>query len=122
MNKYFVAALAAVSGLALSSNAWSQENSQGGFTGPSIDVITVEQAKNMSDDTFVVLRGNVKQDLGDETYVFTDSSGTINVEIDQENWKGAKVGPEDLVEIRGEVDKGWSSVEIDVDQITKVSN
>lgn len=121
MKNTFLAALAAVSCIALSGSAIAK-NHQGGFTGPSVEVISVEQAKGMSDDTFVILRGNIKQNIGEEMYVFTDGTGTINVEIDDEDWNGATVGPEDLVEIRGEIDKGWTSIEIDVDQIQKISN
>ena len=94
---------------------------QGGFTGPSVEVITVEQAKNMNDDAFVILRGSIKQNVGDDIYVFTDGTGSINVEIDEDEWNGLNVGPVDVVEIRGEVDKGWSTLEIDVDRISKVN-
>ena len=94
---------------------------QGGFTGPSVDIITVEQAKNMGDDTFVILRGNIKQNIGDDLYIFADGTGSINIEIDEDEWNGLNIGPEDIVEIRGEVDKGWSELEIDVEQISKVN-
>lgn len=102
----------AMSGAALAQNA-------GGFTGPSVEIITVEQAKGLSDDTFVILRGNIQKKIGDEIYVFSDGTGTINIEIDDEDWNGLTVGPDEVVEIQGEIDKGWSSVEIDVDTVSK---
>ena len=117
MNKKILAVLAAVSGIALQTETVAAQN-QGGFTGPSVEVITVEQAKNMNDDAFVILRGSIKQNVGDDIYVFTDGTGSINVEIDED---GLNVGPEDVVEIRGEVDKGLSTLEIDVDRISKVN-
>lgn len=120
MKNKMLVALSAISCLALSGNVSAQENA-GGYTGPSVEVISVDQAKGMSDDTFVVLRGNISQNIGEETYIFTDASGNINVEIDDEIWNGTKVGAADMVEIRGEVDKGWSSVEIDVQQLNKIS-
>lgn len=122
MNKMLLTALAAASCIALSSEGYAKQNNGGGFTGPSVEIITVEQAKGMSDDTFVVLQGNIKQNIGDELYVFTDSSGSINIEIDDDDWNGVSVGPDDLVEIRGEIDKGWTSIEIDVDQVRKIDN
>ena len=73
----------------------------------------------MKDETFVVLRGKIKQMVGKEKYLFEDQSGSIVVEIDDEDWNGVTVGPEDTVEIRGEVDKEFMNVEIDVDQIIK---
>lgn len=118
MNKKILAVLAAVSGIALQTETVAAQN-QGGFTGPSVEVITVEQAKNMNDDAFVILRGSIKQNVGDDIYVFTDGTGSINVEIDDEDWNGVTVGPEDTVEIRGEVDTHWRKpTDIDVDSVT----
>ena len=116
MSKKFLAVLTAVSGIALSNNVLAEQKG-GGFTGPSVEVITVEQAKDLKDDTFVILRGNIKQNI----YVFTDNTGSVNIEIDEDEWNGLEVGPEDTVEIRGEVDKGWTTLEIDVDRISKVN-
>ena len=45
----------------------------------------------------------------------------INVDIDHKRWNGVTVTPKDTVEIQGEVDKDWNSVEIDVKQIRKVN-
>lgn len=92
---------------------------KGGFTGPGPAVVSVEQARGMRDDAKVHLSGNIIQHLGKDKYLFRDASGTIHVEIDHDKWGGQSVGPEDLVEIYGEVDKDWNSVEIDVDRIVK---
>ncbi len=96
-------------------------NQSGGFTGPGGGTTTVESAKSMRDDAWVTLRGNIVERLSDDVYTFKDASGTINVDIDHKRWNGVTVGPQDLVEIQGEVDKDWNSVEIDVKQVTKVS-
>jgi uncharacterized protein (TIGR00156 family) len=93
----------------------------GGFTGPGGGMATVERAKSMRDDAWVTLRGNIVERLSDDVYTFKDSTGTVNVDIDHKRWKGVTVGPQDLVEIQGEVDKDWNSVEIDVKQVSKVS-
>ena len=92
----------------------------GGFTGPGTPVTTVEQAKTMPDDSYVTLRGNIESSLGDKHYMFRDSSGSIRVEISSRRWNGQTVSPADLVEIQGEVDKDWNSVEIDVKRLTKL--
>ena len=96
------------------------QNKGGGFTGPGPGLVTVAQAKSMADDAKVALKGYIIQSLGGEKYIFKDDSGTITVEIDDEDWMGLTVGPSDLVEIQGEVDKEWTKVEIDVDRIVKV--
>lgn len=91
----------------------------GGYTGPGPSINTVEQAKDMRDDTHVALRGRIIQHLGGKHYVFQDETGTINVDIDDKHWRGQNVGPNDVVEIYGEVEKDWNELEIDVDRIVK---
>lgn len=81
------------------------------------NMVTVEEAMGMNDEAMVVLKGNLKKGMGEEMYVFTDSTGSINVEIDQEYWNKSKVQAEDMVIITGEVDKSGNVVEIDVDEI-----
>ncbi len=93
----------------------------GGFTGPGLAVSTVAEAKTMRDDAKVVLRGQIKQHLGGDDYLFQDSTGTIRADIDDHKWRGQSVTPEDVVELHGEVDKDWNSVEIDVDRIVKTT-
>lgn len=94
-------------------------NSDGGFV--DVNVITVEEAKNMNDDAYVILQGYITDRNGDEKYVFQDKTGSITVEIDDDDWDGVDVSLADLVEIQGEIDKGWTAVEIDVDTISKVA-
>lgn len=93
----------------------------GGFTGPSGAVTTVTNAKSLRDDTWVTLRGKITERVSDDLYKFQDASGVINVDIDHKRWNGVTVGPQDTVEIQGEVDKDWNSVEIDVKQIRKIT-
>lgn len=93
----------------------------GGFTGPNGSLTTVEKAKTLRDDTWVTLRGNITERISDDVYTFKDATGTVHVDIDHKRWNGVTVSPQDTVEIQGEVDKDWNSVEIDVKQINKVS-
>ncbi len=116
MKKFTLAALAAATAISFSAAAYAAN--QGGYTGPATNVISVEQIQGLNDDTYVILQGNITQALGDEMYVFSDGTGTINVEIDDDDWNGLNVGPNDLVVIRGEIDKNGNVVEVDVDEVT----
>jgi uncharacterized protein (TIGR00156 family) len=64
---------------------------QEGYSGPGLDPLTVEEAKNLRDDSPVLLRGNITRFLGDEKYLFSDDSGTITIEIENRLWKGLSV-------------------------------
>ena len=84
-------------------------------------VMTVEEVRGLSDNTPVVVRGYLLRQNGENSYVFQDNTGTINLEIDEEDWNGVTVSPTDMVEVWGEVDKnGMSVMEIDVSAIKKM--
>ncbi|MFV8762067.1 YgiW/YdeI family stress tolerance OB fold protein [Yersinia enterocolitica] len=91
-----------------------------GFRGPSTGVTTVAKAKTMWDDSWVTLRGNIEKRIGGEHYIFRDATGTMVVDIDHKYWYGLTITPQDTVELHGEIDRDWNSVELDVKQITKV--
>ncbi len=91
----------------------------GGFEGPmagSNNVMTVKQALDLSDNSRVVLKGRIINSLGDEKYTFSDGTAEVIVEIDDEDWSGRKVTPQDTIEIFGELDKEmFEPTKIDVD-------
>ena len=99
-----------------------EKAAKGGFTGGSkAEVTTVAQALKMKDDAKAVLRGNIVKQVGHEKYLFKDDTGEIVIEIDDDDWGGVTVGPQDTVELIGEVDKDFNKVEFDVDIVKKVN-
>jgi uncharacterized protein (TIGR00156 family) len=92
-------------------------NAQEGFRGPGPDIVTVDVAKSLKDDYPVVLRGKIERFLGDEKYLFADETGNIIVEIDDRLWRGISIDQNDLVEITGEVDRGFTRIEIEASGI-----
>lgn len=98
-----------------------EHQSAGGFKNQDAVITTVAKAKEMKDDAWVKLRGNLTERVSDDRYVFRDASGTVNVEIDDEHWRGQTYTPKDQVEIQGKVDKDWNDFEIEVKQINKVT-
>lgn len=93
---------------------------QGGFSGPNSSVTTVDKALEMKDDSWITLTGNIEQRIGNDDYLFRDATGTIRVEIDHKRWNGQTVSPTDKVEIQGELDKDFNSVELEVKHIRKL--
>lgn len=113
---------AAVTSLALifglSGNALAQQP-RGGFQGPDLPVMTVAEALKVSDDTPVKLAGKIEKSLGNEKYLFKDATGTITIEIDDDDWRGVTATPDSELIIEGEVDKDmFRDTEIDVDIVT----
>ena len=90
-----------------------------GYTGPGAQAVTtVAATKDASDDTPVVLQGYVTKKMdNDDKYEFKDSSGTITVEIDDENLPPVAFNEKTLVKLTGEVEKGLMKREIDVDLV-----
>ncbi len=90
----------------------------GGFKGPGLETSTVKQALTLSDDTPVVLVGQIERAVGNEKYIFKDATGSVTVDIDNEDWRGLTVTPQDTIVIEGEVDKDFFKTEIDVDTVS----
>ena len=97
---------------------------QGGFTGPASEqansersTISVAQAKRMSEDSMVTLTGYIVESLGKEMYLFktADSSDTIEVEIEAEEWRNITADDKTMLKIVGEVDSEWGSNYIEVE-------
>ncbi|GHV74792.1 hypothetical protein AGMMS49940_20940 [Spirochaetia bacterium] len=101
----------------------------GGYQGPrprpetaNLVLITVGEAKTLNNKAWVLLRGKIESSLGHEDYVFADASGSVNIDIDDEDWRGLFVNENDVVEIVGKVKKASSgkNIEIDVRTIKKL--
>lgn len=81
--------------------------------------MTVAEALKVSDDTPVKLAGKIEKSLGNEKYLFKDATGTITIEIDDDDWRGVTATPDSELIIEGEVDKDmFRDTEIDVDVVT----
>ena len=85
------------------------------------EVVTVEQVRAMPDNSPVIIRGYLLRQNGENSYVFQDTTGTINLEVDDSDWGGLTVSPNDYVEVWGEVDRnGMTMVEVDVSAMKKL--
>ena len=88
---------------------------------PVVDrIVTVEQIPMMRDNQNVVMTGYIVESLGDEMYVFQDSTGAINVEIEPVILGEMVIVPNTKMKIKGEIDKGNNGEPdvIEVDYIT----
>lgn len=80
--------------------------------------LSVKEALKLRDDSFVVIDGKIKSQLKHEHYRFVDKNGdSIEVEIDDDVWRGVSVDENTLVRISGEIDKDFTKTTIDVKNI-----
>lgn len=92
------------------------------FVPESVVVETVADAKNKADDTIVVLQGQIVKALGDDKYQFTDETGEIILDIDQDDFDGVTVVEGEIIQITGEIDKEMMNpTEVDVKHIKKMN-
>lgn len=110
---------AATQGGFVDANAPAAQAKQGGFQNDQGSVVTVKQAEEMKDDSWITVRGQLEKQIGDEDYLFRDATGTMKVEIDHKRWDGLTVTPKDRVELTGELDKDFNSIELDVKRVRK---
>ncbi len=93
-----------------------------GFNGPGNKprAATAVEVADLPDEAEVILTGYIVRALGDERYEFQDDSGTLTVEIDDDEWRGIEVSPQDRVELTGEVDHEGRDTELEVDHVRLV--
>jgi uncharacterized protein (TIGR00156 family) len=82
--------------------------------------VTVSEAGNLPNHSWVVLTGTIVNSLRDEYYTFRDPTGEITVEIERGVWRGLSVGISDRVEICGEVKITRGQVSFKVHAIRKI--
>ena len=83
-------------------------------------ITTTRDVKSMKDNTPVQLEGYITKSLGDDKYTFTDNTGSIIVEIDDEDWKGIDVTPTDKVRLTGEIDKDLLKTKVEIKTVQKM--
>lgn len=94
------------------------------FQPTNIAVETIEDVKDKKDDEIIVLEGVIEKALGDEKYLFNDGTGTIIIEIDDDDFRGMTVSSGEKIQITGEVDKGnwFKKDKVEVKNIKKLSD
>jgi uncharacterized protein (TIGR00156 family) len=115
--KHLICLVGLLAFVGLNVNAQQQD---GGYKGPGAVAITVAEAKNLRDDTPVILRGKIERFLGDEKYLFSDDTGNIVIEIDNRVWGSLSVDENEVVEINGEIDREFRGNEVEVRTIRKI--
>lgn len=120
--KKFLLSLICVLAVAANAQAKDKHKNQGFvFVPENVVIETVADAKDKADDTIVVLQGQIVKALGHDKYQFTDETGEIILDIDEDDFNGVTVTEGEMIEITGEVDKEMMKpTEVNVKQIKKM--
>ncbi len=125
--KYAFSALACAGLLILAAPAGAQyagpsgKPAEAGYAGPSAtparpDVVTI--LAHPKDEQQVRLKGTLLRKTGKETYIFSDGTGEIVAEIDDDDFPTEHVDEHTRLEITGKVDTGRTRPpEIEVDKV-----
>ena len=97
-------------------------NATAGFVGPNSSEHSspVAQVQTMHDDAWVTMQGHLVEQIGHERYLFSDGAHSVEVEIDNENFRGQQISPDQTVVLKGEVERHGNKVHVDVDHIERV--
>ena len=96
------------------------EFKHGGFVNGNQTVSKAADANTWKDDQYIILQGNIIKQVGKDDFIFKDTSGEIQVEIDRKAWRGQDISPSDEVKLYGEVDKSWNKTEVDIERVEKI--
>ncbi|MBX3651838.1 MAG: NirD/YgiW/YdeI family stress tolerance protein [Burkholderiales bacterium] len=94
------------------------------YTGPGATAMpgsVAEVLKDPVDDRKVLLRGKLLKKVSSDKYLFSDGTGEIRVEIDDDLLRGIRVSETSVIEIYGEIEKDFMrDPEIDVKRIAVI--
>ena len=98
----------------------SQMGMGGGFQGPGANAqcSTAADAMKAWDDTYCTVEGRIVEKIvgAKDKYIFEDSTGKIQVDIDRKKFADRTVTPQNTVRLHGEVDvEHFGRLELDVD-------
>lgn len=94
-----------------------------GFSNENVSNISTVAGvfNNAYDGHFVTLQGRLTEYLGHERYMFSDATGSIEVELDDDHdW--SYLSKDELIKIVGIVDSGLFSTKIEVKQAFSLEN
>lgn len=87
------------------------------------NVVNVQQIAKLKDEAGVTLTGQITKHIKSDHYEFKDTTGIINLEIDDDLWRAAGLKVGDYVRAVGEVDTHrYKPTDIEVVKIEKIQH
>ncbi|MFE8646176.1 YgiW/YdeI family stress tolerance OB fold protein [Sphingomonas sp. NCPPB 2930] len=96
----------------------------GAYVGPtSLPLMTTQQVRSTGqDDQKVRLQGRITSHAHGKHYTFSDASGNLQVEISSKRFPaGTTIGADQRVELFGEIEKGFRTLKVKVEEVRVMS-
>lgn len=85
------------------------------------NIVTIAQAKKLSDETGVTLKGVISKHISGDDFELKDTTGTMVIDVDDDLWKPMQLKVGDKVRVVGAVDTHRvKPTDIDVIHIEKI--
>lgn len=119
MKKNIILALTAAAVLSINT-AWAKDDAAL-LKEAAQKPVTVAEIKTLKDETAVSLKGTLVKHLNQDHYEFSDGTGLILLDIDDDLWKSSSIQAGDEVHVLGEVDTHrYKPTDIEVLKIEKL--
>ncbi len=76
-----------------------------GYQQNGTPLTSVAQTRNAGDDTLVSLQGQIVNHIRDDKFLFKDATGSVVIEVDDDDMRAINLRPGTAVHIRGKVDR-----------------
>lgn len=82
-----------------------------------LPITSVAEAKHLRDDSRIILSGHIVRRLDDDEFLFSDGTGTIKIEMDDDDWRKLRRHRRGRILIWAEVDRDDGRNELEVERV-----
>ncbi|MBU9817544.1 NirD/YgiW/YdeI family stress tolerance protein [Rahnella sp. C60] len=80
------------------------------------NVANIQKTQSLN---WVTIEGYLIKKTGEDTYIFRDKTGTMNVFIKKSAWEGQEITPADLVSLSGRTEKKGHEIVLNAEHLRK---
>ncbi|MCT7655815.1 NirD/YgiW/YdeI family stress tolerance protein [Oceanimonas sp. NS1] len=82
-----------------------------------LPVTSVAEARRLADDSRIILSGHIVRRLNDDEFLFRDGTGTIKIDMDDDDWRKLRRHRRGQLLIWAEVDRDKRRVKLEVERV-----
>ncbi|MCC4263567.1 NirD/YgiW/YdeI family stress tolerance protein [Oceanimonas baumannii] len=90
---------------------------RGEYRRDHLPITTVAEARHLADDSRIILSGRIVRQLDDDEFLFSDGTGTIKIEMDDDDGRDLRRHRRGRILIWAEVDRDDDHTELEVERV-----